>query len=139
MELPLVVFCDLCFAVYLLQFLVIILNIKSYGVNNIKFILKSTAVVSILWLLTLKQLASEALIISNTNTLSILSCVTFWVVFRRMVFNSRRFGTLCLFHLYRRVDASAIKHHTPENNPKGYTRHTEHGESLKSRSSFLDL
>jgi hypothetical protein len=26
----------------------------------------------------------------------------------------------------------AIKHHTPENNPKGYTRHTEHGESLKS-------
>jgi hypothetical protein len=27
----------------------------------------------------------------------------------------------------------AIKHHTPENNPKGYTQNTEHGESLKSR------
>jgi hypothetical protein len=117
-----------------------------------------------------------------------VSCVIFWVVLRRMVFNSRRFGTLCLFHLHRRVDAtihltlttmiainphyllqqtqplnpslpkglrqyvpvchitkfyhhsfrihapmkmeqvqcsetSAIKHHTSENNPKGYTRH----------------
>jgi hypothetical protein len=30
-------------------------------------------------------------------------------------------------------ETSAIKHHTLENNPKGYTRHTEHGESLKSR------
>jgi hypothetical protein len=28
-------------------------------------------------------------------------CVTFWVVLRRMVFNSRCFGTLCLFHLHR--------------------------------------
>jgi hypothetical protein len=27
-----------------------------------------------------------------------MSCVTFWVVLRRMVFNSRRFGTLRLFH-----------------------------------------
>jgi hypothetical protein len=35
----------------------------------------------------------------------LLSCVTFWVVLRRMVFNSRRFGTMCLFHLHRRVDA----------------------------------
>jgi hypothetical protein len=33
-----------------------------------------------------------------------MSCVTFWVVFRRKVFNSRRFGTLSLFHLYRQVD-----------------------------------
>jgi hypothetical protein len=32
-------------------------------------------------------------------------------------------------------ETSAIKHHTPENNPKGYTRHTENGESLKSRIS----
>jgi hypothetical protein len=31
-------------------------------------------------------------------------------------------------------ETSAIKHHTQENNPKGYTRHTEHGESLKSRT-----
>jgi hypothetical protein len=30
-------------------------------------------------------------------------------------------------------ETSAIKHHTPENNPKGYTQHTEHSESLKSR------
>jgi hypothetical protein len=35
-----------------------------------------------------------------------LSCVIFWVVLWRMVFNSRRFKTLCLFHLHRRVDAS---------------------------------
>jgi hypothetical protein len=28
---------------------------------------------------------------------------------------------------------SAIKHHTPGNNPKDYTQHLEHGESLKSR------
>jgi hypothetical protein len=33
------------------------------------------------------------------------SCVIFWVVLWRKVFNSRRFGTLCLFHLHRRVDA----------------------------------
>jgi hypothetical protein len=82
-----------------------------------------------------------------------MSCVTFCVVLRRMLFNSRRFGTLCLFHLHRRVDAkwvmieffvfygcntqcsetSTIKHHTPESNPKGYTWHKEYGESFKSR------
>jgi hypothetical protein len=33
------------------------------------------------------------------------SCVNFWVVLRRMVFSSRRFGTMCLFHLHRHVDA----------------------------------
>jgi hypothetical protein len=27
-----------------------------------------------------------------------------WVVLRRLVFKSRRFGTLCLFHLHGRVD-----------------------------------
>jgi hypothetical protein len=37
-----------------------------------------------------------------------LSCVIFWVVLLRMVFNSRRFGTLCLFHLHRRVDAKCV-------------------------------
>jgi hypothetical protein len=31
-------------------------------------------------------------------------------------------------------ETSAIKHHTPENNPKDYTRHSEHGEGLKSRN-----
>jgi hypothetical protein len=30
--------------------------------------------------------------------------VFFWVVTRRVVFKSRRIGTLCLFHLCRRVD-----------------------------------
>jgi hypothetical protein len=39
------------------------------------------------------------------QVLSYMSCVIFWVVLRRMVFNSRRFGTLCLFQLHRRVDA----------------------------------
>jgi hypothetical protein len=29
-------------------------------------------------------------------------------------------------------ETSDIKYHAPENNPKGYTRHTERGESLKS-------
>jgi hypothetical protein len=38
----------------------------------------------------------------------IMSCVTFWVVLRRMVFNSRRFGTLCLFLLHMRVDATLV-------------------------------
>jgi hypothetical protein len=37
-----------------------------------------------------------------------MSCVTFWVVLRRMVFDSQRFGTLCLFHLHRRVDAKML-------------------------------
>jgi hypothetical protein len=32
-----------------------------------------------------------------------MSCVTSCVVLRHMVFNSRRFGTLCLCHLHRRV------------------------------------
>jgi hypothetical protein len=29
-----------------------------------------------------------------------------------------------------------IKHHTPGNNPKDYTQHLEHRESLKSRMTF---
>jgi hypothetical protein len=32
----------------------------------------------------------------------------FWVVSRRVVFNSRRFGTRCLFHLHRRVDMKCV-------------------------------
>jgi hypothetical protein len=35
--------------------------------------------------------------------------VIFWVVLRRVVFNSRRFGTLCLVHLHRRVDKKCVK------------------------------
>jgi hypothetical protein len=34
-------------------------------------------------------------------------------------------------------ETSVIKHHTPENNPTDYTRHSEHGESLKSRIKML--
>jgi hypothetical protein len=30
-------------------------------------------------------------------------CVIFWVVPRHVVFNSRRFGTLCLFHFHMHV------------------------------------
>jgi hypothetical protein len=77
-----------------------------------------------------------------------LAC-NLWVVPRRVVFNNRRFGTMCVFHLHRRVDmkmeqtqcseTSQIIHHTPGNNPKDYTQNLEHGESLKSRNpiSFL--
>jgi hypothetical protein len=32
----------------------------------------------------------------------------FWVIPRRLSFNCRRFGTLCLFHLHRRVDVCRI-------------------------------
>jgi hypothetical protein len=32
-------------------------------------------------------------------------------------------------------ETSALKHHTPGNNPKDYTQHLEHSGSLKSRSS----
>jgi hypothetical protein len=68
-------------------------------------------------------------------------CVTFWVVLQRMVFDSRRFGTLCVFHPHRRVDGKSILHplayedgtdtvfrnvgyRSPyaKNNPKHYTR-----------------
>jgi hypothetical protein len=38
-----------------------------------------------------------------------MSCVIFWVVHRRMVFNSQCFGTLCLFDLHRRVDAKWVR------------------------------
>jgi hypothetical protein len=37
-------------------------------------------------------------------------------------------------------ETSAIEHRTPENTPKDYTRHSEHGESLKSRNNkFVNL
>jgi hypothetical protein len=67
-----------------------------------------------------------------------MSCVTFWVVLRRRRttnFNPHSFR----IHLPMKMEQtecsemSAIKHHTPENNPKGYTRRSEHGESLKSK------
>jgi hypothetical protein len=64
------------------------------------------------------------------KNLFLVSRVIFWVVLRRMMFNSRRFGTLCLFNLHIHSpmkmekthcsDTSVIKHHTPENNSKYY-------------------
>jgi hypothetical protein len=41
-----------------------------------------------------------------------LLCVIFWVVLQCMVFNSRHFGTLCLFHLQRRVDSKCVRKET---------------------------
>jgi hypothetical protein len=35
--------------------------------------------------------------------------VIFCVVPRRVVFNKRRFGTLCLFHPHRRVDMKSFQ------------------------------
>jgi hypothetical protein len=35
-------------------------------------------------------------------------------------------------------ETSAIKHHTPGNNPKDYTQHSEHGKSLKSRICYIN-
>ena len=75
----------------------------------------------------------------------------FWVIPRRLEFICRHFGTHCLFHLHRRVEVptkmeqtvcsemSAYKLQTPGNYPKESIKHTEHGESLKSRISYIIL
>ena len=81
--------------------------------------------------------------------------VFFWVILRRLNFICRRFGTLCLFHLHRKVDkslftylpmkmkqtecfeTSAYEIQTPGNYPEENIQHTEHGESLKSRVNEL--
>ena len=64
---------------------------------------------------------------------------------RRPSAKSRRFGTLCRFHLHRQVDlpmkmeptesseTSAFSTLMPGRYPKEKALHTEHGESLKSR------
>jgi len=63
----------------------------------------------------------------------------FWVIPRRLNFICRRFGTLYLFHLHRQVGACrnthlpAYKIQTPGNHPNESIRHSEKGESLKSR------
>ena len=71
----------------------------------------------------------------------------FWVIPRRLNFMCRRFGTLCLFHLHRRVgmkmdqaecsETSAYKIQTPRNYPQESIQYSEHGESLKSRICYL--
>ena len=70
----------------------------------------------------------------------------FWVITRRLEFICRRFGTLCLFHLLLTYtclwrwnecsETSAYKLQTPGNYPKESIQHTEHGESLKSRTNL---
>jgi len=77
----------------------------------------------------------------------------FWESLRRLKFICRRFGTLYLFHLHRQVgvcrfythlpayedrtecsETSAYELQTPGNYPEESIQHSEHGESLKSRS-----
>ena len=77
----------------------------------------------------------------------------FWVIPPRLNFICRRFGTLCLFHLHRRIgveifytyptmkmeqtectETSEYKIQTPGNYSEESIQHSEHGESLKSRS-----
>ena len=73
----------------------------------------------------------------------------FWVIPRRLNFICRRFGTLCLFDLHRRIDMilhlsayedgtecsekSVYRIQKPGNHTEESTQHTEHGESLKPR------
>jgi len=82
-----------------------------------------------------------------------MQCVPFWVIPRRLISNSRRFGTHCRFHLHRQMndfihlpmrmeptvssETSAIRTQTPGNYPKRNTLHLEHGESLKTRNFNL--
>jgi hypothetical protein len=106
--------------------------------------------------------------------ISTLSCVTFWIVLRRMVFNPDNydrhlpplsvidppleelgqlptshttkfisfiihFASTCLWRWSRHsvLKCRLLNTICAENNPKGYTQHIEHGESLKPRISTL--
>ena len=70
----------------------------------------------------------------------------FWVIPRRLKFIWRRFETLCSIFMpmpmkMEQTECSetlAYKIQTPENYPEGSIKHSEHGESLKSRM-FLPL
>ena len=76
----------------------------------------------------------------------------FWVIPWHLNFICQRFGTLCLFHLHRRIGTknlhtylpmkmeqtecsktSSYKIQMPGNYPEESIQHFEHGESLKSR------
>jgi hypothetical protein len=81
--------------------------------------------------------------------------VFFWVFPRRLIADSRRFGTLYQFHFLRQFDAvcsielpkkmkpiegsetSAIGNQTPGKHPKENILHVKHGENLKSRKKKL--
>jgi hypothetical protein len=56
-------------------------------------------------------------LISSFRRVLNVAC-NFWVVPQHVVFNSRRFGTLCLFHLHRRVDMKCI--HSPMKNSQSF-------------------
>jgi hypothetical protein len=55
---------------------------------------------------------SVCMLFVSFHTMAVKSYVLrlmFWGFPQRVVFNSRRFGTLCLFHLHRRVDMKLVK------------------------------
>ena len=70
-----------------------------------------------------------------------------------MNFIRRRFGTLCLFQLHRRIgvrlsayedgtecsETSAYEIQMPGNYPEESIEHSEHNESLKSRIFFFKM
>ena len=68
----------------------------------------------------------------------------FWVITRHLNFICRRFGTLCSIFIDRvnkahkggtkRFETSTYKIQTTGNHPKEKIKHSQHGESLKSRS-----
>jgi hypothetical protein len=103
--------------------------------------------------LSMKTLKASWACIWRPPTRNQLMCtciLSFWVIHRRLNFIRRRFGILCLFHLYRRYkqeemrmeetecsETSAYKIQTPGNRPKERIQHSEHGEILKSRIDVL--
>ena len=66
----------------------------------------------------------------------------FWVIPRRPNFMCRRFGACYLFHLQNMGQCSETSVHkiqTPGYHPKERIRHSQHGESLKSRNKLMFL
>jgi hypothetical protein len=67
-----------------------------------------------------------------------MSCVTFWVVLQRMVFNSWCFASTRLW----RWNRHSVPKHRSEKNPKGYTRHfvlTDRSDLKQSKQSSFAL
>ena len=86
-------------------------------------------------------------VVFRSSTLSSASLSLFysflWVISRRLNFISRCFGTPCSIFiggLIRKMEhtecsrTSAHEIHTPGNHPKERIQHSEHNESLKSRT-----
>jgi hypothetical protein len=77
-----------------------------------------------------------------THTTFILLYAFFWVIPRRLNFICQRFGTLCLFHLHRRLQGwkgqSVPKRWHRKFRCQGITqKKAYHGKSLKSRTFIL--